>query len=234
MRRFLAPLALAAVLMAGCTDAGSDPTTAPPPAPTTAAATPTPTPEATSAQPSPTETATSVEAAPTSEAPSETPSPEPTPEPSAEAPGRPVGPVVRDQVPMGTIVQTQYFDVTVLERQFHPDATATGYHVRVCYAAAHPEANDDGSTRTSIDPWRVGLYDGETQVPADVQYVRVREFDYTDAFGPAYTEKQLMVGDCNEGWIGLEHGNPDLAWLSIRYAPADFGDEITWDTRSGG
>ena len=48
-------------------------------------------------------------------------------------------------------------------------------------------------------------------------------------FTPAYEEKQLQVGECNTGWIAVGHGNPDLAWASVRYQPADFGDVITWD-----
>lgn len=176
-------------------------------------------------------------AEPTTATPSEPPATtgEPSPEPSGPASpeptsdggtGRPSGPVEETVTP-GATAHTRYFDVTVFGREFTD--TATGIEVEVCYAAEHPEANDDGTTRVSTDPWRFGVYDGETGVPEDTQYYGVSEFEPTTAFTPAYEEKMLSVGECNRGWIGVEHGNPDLAWVSARYQPADFGDVITWD-----
>lgn len=153
----------------------------------------------------------------------ESASPEPTGDGGA---GRPTGPV-EETLPVGATAHTQYFDVTVHGRDFTD--TATGVEVEVCYAAEHPDANADGTTRVSTDPWRFGVYDGETQTDDDTQFLPVTEFEATNAFTPVYEETQLTVGQCQSGWIAVDHGNPDLAWVSVRYQPADFGDVITWD-----
>ena len=169
---------------------------------------------------------------PTSEATAdETAAPDPSTSEEPPADGgaeRPTGPVEETLQP-GETAQTQYFDVTMLGRESNDDATAAAIEVNVCYVAEHPDANDDGTTRVSADPWRFGVYDGETQLPEDVQFLPVSEFEASSEFTPAYEEKQLQVGECNTGWIAVGHGNPDLAWASVRYQPADFGDVITWD-----
>ena len=152
----------------------------------------------------------------------------------AEPDARPTGPVTATAEPPGTL-GLRYFDVSVLDQRFNDLGTATGVKVRVCYAAPHPEANADGTTRVSPDPWRFGVYDGETQLPEDTQYPRPAELgEPTDEFGPLLEARQVALGECNEGWIAVEHGNPDLAWTAARYQPADFGDEITWDLTSDG
>lgn len=180
--------------------------------------------ETETAEPTETETAEPSTSAPAEpSATTDEPSPEPTEDGGTS---RPSGPIEESR-PVGATAHLQYFDVTVFGREFTD--TATGIEVEVCYAAEHPEANDDGTTRVSTDPWRFGVYDGETGVPEDTQYYGVSEFEPTTAFTPAYEEKMLSVGECNRGWIGVEHGNPDLAWVSARYQPADFGDVITWD-----
>ena len=157
------------------------------------------------------------------ESPDATQTQHPTEEPPQ--PPQSAEPVIAHAI-VGDSVGTSYFDVSVLEKQ--ASDVATGYQVEVCYARAHPDANADGTTRTSTDPWRVGVYDGETQTPPDVAYLPVSEFPVTDEFGVPYEERLLRVGECNSGWIAMEHHNPDLAWLTLRYAPQDFGDEVTW------
>ena len=204
----------------GCT--GQTPTDTPGETVTAAASTSAePTPSATSEAPE-----TSAEPSPSSSeaVPSETASGDPEGQ-------RPTGPVEATLKP-GETASTQYFDVTMLKRDFNDQATVTGIEVKVCYVAEHPGANDDGTTRVSTDPWRFGVYDGETRTEADVHFLPVSEFDPSTAFIPAYEEKNLKVGECNEGWISVDHGNPDLAWASVRYQPADFGDVVTWDLGS--
>ncbi|GAB3710076.1 hypothetical protein [Mariniluteicoccus flavus] len=44
---------------------------------------------------------------------------------------------------------------------------------------------------------------------------------------PLYTDQRLAVGECVEGWIAFRHGNPDLGFPGIAYAPAD-GDAASW------
>ncbi|MDO5676973.1 MAG: hypothetical protein Q4G35_05645 [Propionibacteriaceae bacterium] len=181
----------------------------------------------TTPSPDPSVTVTDPSVDPTSPQPS---TPEPTGFPLAtdEPPvARPTGPVTATAEPPGTF-HLQYFDVSVLEQRFNDLGTATGVHVKVCYASPHPGANSDGTTRTSTNPWRFGVFDGETQTFDDTRYLRVDEFPASDEFQPVFKEKQLKVGECNEGWIGIEHGTPDAAWAAMRYQPADFGDEITW------
>lgn len=152
-------------------------------------------------------------------------SPEPPPTPEATRPGGPVS-VTLD---VGETAHTTYFDVTVLNSEGHPDATGMGVLVRVCYAAAHPDANDDGTTRTSTDPWSFGVYDGEGGTIDDVEFVRVDEFPPSSHWSPTYETRLLRVGECNEGWIQVSDGNPDLARPYIRYSPQDFGDDIRWN-----
>lgn len=140
---------------------------------------------------------------------------------------RPSGPVT-EAAQLGETVKTQYFDVTVDKSEGNHEATAMAVHVKVCYAVEQPEANADGTTLTSTDPWRFGVYDGETQTVEAVRFLRVSEFPASSEWSPAYETKLLTVGECNEGWIAVADGNPDLARPFVRYQPADFGDEITW------
>ena len=172
------------------------------------------------------------------EVPALTPTQEPTKSPPAEQPAvhpspqdstdpRPTAPVT-SQLKLTENARLRYFDVAVLKTEGNHEATAMAALVKVCYVAPHPGANADATSRTSTDPWSFGVYDGETQTVADVKYVPVKSFESSSEWAPAYEAKQLKVGECNEGWIAVHDGNPDLARAFVRYAPADFGDEITW------
>lgn len=141
-------------------------------------------------------------------------------------PDRPAGPVTLT-ADLGTTVQTRYFDVTVSALESDEDGLAWAAKVEVCYAAPHPEQNADGTTRTSIDPWYFSVQDGEAGGPA--KWVKVRDLPSSSRWSPVYQTTLVKLGECNTGWVQAEPGNPDLYLPSLRYAPADFGDDIRWE-----
>lgn len=163
-------------------------------------------------------------------APITTPSVDPTapsPDPTDPAPPeRPTGPV-KLTAELGTTVQTRYFDVTVTALESDDEGLAWGAEVKVCYAAEHPDQNADGTTRTSLDPWYFSVQDGEGGGPA--QWVKVRDLPPSTRWEPAYDTRLVKVGECNTGWVQAEPGSPDLFLPDLRYAPADFGDDIRWE-----
>ncbi|HSO70876.1 MAG TPA: hypothetical protein VLQ67_14730, partial [Arachnia sp.] len=139
------------------------------------------------------------------------------------------GPIATE-VGLGSTVSLRYFDVTVSDVQ--RGATEMAVKVEVCYTHAHPEANQDGTTRVSRDPWSLGITDPEGAQSIEYMYVKAREFPTSARWTPVYRETRLSVGECNTGWLGIQHDNPDL-WISyLRYSPADFGDQVTWDIGS--
>lgn len=178
--------------------------------------------------------------APSATDPSVTPSTDPStppvdPSPTTSAPtdpatpDRPTGPVTLT-AELGTTVQTRYFDVTVSALETDEEGLAWAAEVTVCYAAPHPEQNADGTTRTSIDPWYFSVQDGETGGPA--AWVKVRELPSSTRWSPVYGTKLVELGECNTGWVQAEPGSPDLFFPNLRYAPADFGDDIHWNWQS--
>lgn len=148
----------------------------------------------------------------------------PPPSTPVSRPGKPV----TKQVSMGSTVSLRYFDVTVSDFRFNGDGTEAGAKVRVCYTHPHAEANADGTTRVSTNPWSFGVRDLEGATSSKYTFVGVGEFDRA-GWTPAYREKGISVGECNSGWISVAHGSPDLDFSYLRYAPRDFGDKITWE-----
>lgn len=142
-----------------------------------------------------------------------------------ETPDRPTGPVSMT-AELGETVQTRYFDVTVLDFDFHEENISWAAEVEVCYAARHPEENADGTTRTSVDPWYFSYEDLEAGRPTE--WVKLKKFPQADRWEPVYKTKLLKLGECNTGWLQIETGNPHVAYPSLRYAPGDFGDDIRW------
>ena len=190
---------------------------------------PTPTPSITgspSLAPSPDPTTSTPPGPTVSESPTQKPSVSPSSTQVSALP-RPTA-AVSTTLALGEVAELSHFQVVVSKKEFNHTGTATGWLVRVCYVAPHDGANPDGTTRTSLDPWYVTTWDGETQWESDAKQVRVKEFPQTVEFGPEYTQKALKVGECNEGWITVAHGNPDAAWGALVYKPADFGDVVEW------
>lgn len=130
---------------------------------------------------------------------------------------------------IGQTARLTYFDVTVQRFKFGDDNVSAAYRVQVCYVRPHAEANSDGSTRVSTNPWSFRLRDGEGG-PASYSSVPVSEFTRDWSWTPSYRETKLKVGQCNTGWIGVKVTNPDLQWGGIVYSPSDFGDRVTWTT----
>ena len=128
---------------------------------------------------------------------------------------------------IGETARLTYFDVTVQRFKFGDDNVSAAYRVQVCYVRPHAEANADGTTRVSTNPWSFRLRDGEGG-PASYSSVPVSEFTRDWSWTPSYRERKLKVGQCNTGWIGVKVTNPDLQWGGIVYSPSDFGDRVTW------
>ena len=142
--------------------------------------------------------------------------------PAGTRPGGPQG----LSLSIGQTARLRYFDVTVQRFAHGKDGISAGYRVQVCYAAPHPSANADGTTRVSTDPWSFLVRDGESG--GRYRQVPVGELPRDWAWSPSYRETLLRAGECSTGWIGVRHGSPDLQWGGIVYQPADFGDRVTW------
>ncbi|WP_420176598.1 hypothetical protein [Luteococcus sp. OSA5] len=143
-----------------------------------------------------------------------------SPSGSAQAPGKTLG------LAPGETAKMKHFDVTMLKSQFGQDSVSHGWKVRVCYTRAHPDANPDGTTRVSADPWSVLVRDGEGS--KETSWYPLDDFPADKGWTPPYQERQLAVGDCTEGWLAIRHDNPDLQFSGLRYQPADFDEVATW------
>ena len=153
-----------------------------------------------------------------------TTTPPPTATPTTEQ-ARPAGPQTL-RLSYGQTARLRYFDVTALRQEFGKDRISIGWKVRVCYAAPHPEAGSDGRTRVSNNPWSVRVRDGEGGGQAKT--VPISSLPRDAGWVPEFRETRLALGECQEGWLPVKHENPDLQWNGLTYAPADFGDRITW------
>lgn len=130
----------------------------------------------------------------------------------------------------GETAHLAHFDVTVRERAFGKDGVSIGWKVEVCYTQRHAQQNANDTTRVSTNPWSVQVRDGEGQ-SGKAEWLPIDRFPRDKGWEPPYETRDLKLGSCQLGWIAVRHGNPDLQWLAIRYAPADFGDEVTWTTK---
>lgn len=130
---------------------------------------------------------------------------------------------------VGETAHLSYFDVTFVRTAPGRDGISHGWKVRVCYTAPHPRRNADGTTRVSTNPWSVLVRDGEAHGSGS-RWVRIDEFPQDGGWDPPYPDRLMSLGQCAEGWLAIRHDNPDLQYLALRYAPADFGDRVTWET----
>lgn len=150
----------------------------------------------------------------------------PTPVASEAPLKRPTGPMTMD-LRYGDMARLRYFDVTALRQEFGKDGISIGWKVRVCYRAAHSGTGADRRTRVSNNPWSVRVNDGEGP-GTPPRWTAISTFPQDVGWAPEYAETRLELGGCQEGWMAVRHGNPDLQWTGLRYSPADFGDVITW------
>ncbi|WP_147454045.1 hypothetical protein [Tessaracoccus antarcticus] len=126
---------------------------------------------------------------------------------------------------VGDTAHLATWDVTVLRSEHGKDGISYGWKVRVCYVATSDLA-ENGRIAVSDKPWSAIIQDlegGDNPVAA----VPIREFERDHAYRPDYLNTTLSLGECNLGWIGIVHGNPDLAWFGIIYEPST-GGRITW------
>lgn len=138
----------------------------------------------------------------------------------------PLGGSVPDALGVPTQDATQhltYFDVSVNSHLGGEGFWAT--NVTVCYRSPHPDANADGTTRVSTDPWSVLV-----QTPdGGLRATPVSELPRTNfGLNPQYSETLLSPGQCQMGWITvIPSGGGRFA--GVKYAPRDFPtDTVTW------
>lgn len=144
--------------------------------------------------------------------------------PTGQAPGTPT-PLLRATLHVGETAQLANWEVTVLKGEPGEDGISYGWKVNVCYVAPSPLAKDR-RIYVSDAAWSLIVQDQEGGWnPVDNIPVRALKRDHT--YRPDYVNTTLALGECNLGWIGIVHGNPDLGWLGIEYTPST-GESITW------
>jgi hypothetical protein len=153
----------------------------------------------------------------------------PPPPPTTQAPDTAPPPGQQLQLGPGQTAHLTYFDVTFQRFAHGQDGISAGWRVEACYRRPHPEQNADNTTRVSADPWSVQVLDAEGPGGRPT-WLGINEFPRDNQWSPPYPTTNLKLGACQVGWLGVRHGNPDLQFLALRYAPADFGDVVTWST----
>lgn len=139
--------------------------------------------------------------------------------------GRPSGPSNLD-LKFGQTAHLQYFDVTVQRQEFGKDGVSIGWKVELCYRAKAPQADASGKVSITRAPWSASVADGETGT--DPKDVPLSKFKADSGWSPAYQETHLALGACDTGWIAVHHGNPDLTWHGVVYAPTDPKEHVRW------
>lgn len=168
---------------------------------------------------------------PSQEVPPTEPAPPPANPPAPVGSTEPAPPPGQNlQLRAGQTARLAYFDVTFQRFARGQDGVSAGWRVEVCYRRPHPNQNADNTTRVSADPWSVQVLDAEGP-DGRPTWLAINEFPRDNGWSPPYPTTQLRLGSCQTGWLGVRHGNPDLQFLAVRYAPADFGDVVTWATR---
>lgn len=138
---------------------------------------------------------------------------------------------------VGETARLGYFDVTVHQIKGEENSVeGGGYHgarVTVCYVRIHPDANADGSTNTSTEPWTFGwFHDGEPTWVLNPG--GPGESQLSDHWPPAYEPRTLKLEECNTGWITIDIRKPWLLGISgVRYDPSAFDGKYSaeWDNR---
>lgn len=127
---------------------------------------------------------------------------------------------------VGEAAHLANWDVTVLRAEHGEDDISYGWKVNVCYVAPSDLA-ENGRISVSDKPWSVIVQDLEGAEENPVVTIPIGEFERDRAYRPDYLDTTLALGECNLGWIGIVHGNPDLGWFGINYEPST-GERITW------
>lgn len=127
---------------------------------------------------------------------------------------------------IGETAQLANWDVTVLRDEYGDDGISYGWKVNVCYMRSS-ELEENGRIRVSDSPWSAIVSDLEGVDENPWMTIPIQDFARDHAYRPDYLDTTLALGECNLGWIGIVHGNPDLGWHGISYAPST-GERITW------
>lgn len=129
------------------------------------------------------------------------------------------------ELAVGETAHLANWDVTVQRAEYGEDEVSYGWKVNVCYTAESSQGRD-GRIQVSDAVWSAIVQDLEGG-DNPVQSIPISKFERDHTYTPDYLNTTLAVGECNLGWIGIVHGNPDLGWLGITYAPST-GETITW------
>lgn len=132
---------------------------------------------------------------------------------------------MRATLHVGETARLANWEVTVLKGEPGEDGISYGWKVKVCYVSPSPLAKN-GRIYVSDAVWWLIYQDQEGDWP--VETLPAGEFKRDHTYRPDYVDTTLALGECNLGWIGIVHGNPDLGWLGITYNPAT-GESITWE-----
>jgi len=87
-------------------------------------------------------------------------------------------------------------------------------------------ADQDPTAAPTGQPTTFGVYDGETM--QETFFVPVATTEPGDFKEPTYEPTELAVGECQEGWVQITTGNPDLIPAYLRYERADTGERVTF------
>ncbi|MGO1385634.1 MAG: hypothetical protein ACTHWA_13410 [Arachnia sp.] len=132
----------------------------------------------------------------------------------------------RSTLQVGETANLANWDVTVVDGEPGEDGISFGWKVNVCYVEPSPLAKN-GRIYVSDAVWSLIVQDQEGGWNP-IETIPVREFQRDHTYRPDYVDTTLALGECNLGWIGFVHGNPDLGWLGITYEPST-GESITWN-----
>ncbi len=137
----------------------------------------------------------------------------------------PPTPLLRATLLVGETARLANWEVTVLKGEPGEDGISYGWKVKVCYVA-HSPLEKDGRVYVSDNAWSFIVQDQEGGWNP-IESIPVGAFERDHTYRPDYVNTTLALGECNLGWIGIVHGNPDLGWLGVEYEPST-GEGITW------
>lgn len=132
----------------------------------------------------------------------------------------------RTTLDVGETAHLDHWDVTVLRSEYGKDDISMGWKVQVCYVAPS-ELERNGRITVSDKPWSAIVQDLEGVEENLMVTIPIHDFERDHTYRPDYLDTTLSLGECNLGWIGIVHGNPDLGWFGIVYEPST-GETVTW------
>ena len=142
--------------------------------------------------------------------------------PAAPASVKPSTSTTPTSLAIGQTAHLPYFDVTVSDVRTAPYGVS-GVRVTVCYTHPHPDAQTDGSTRLSRDPWTFDVKRSD----GSVSQLAPQWIEMSEPFIPVYGDAHVRVGECRSGWITTIPSQGDVLTMA-NYAPSDFDFSARW------